>query len=239
MKIGVVIPAHNEAERIGSVLADLKNTMSGHTVAVFVVDDGSQDATREAARAAGKHLRNLTVLRHQTNLGKGAAAKTGCDAACKHGVEAIVLMDGDGQHNPAEMNRLLAPLKKGVAQLVIGSRQDRASMPLTMRFGNRALTELTRFLFGVSVLDTQSGFRAFTAEAYPKIRWVDPHYAMETEMVIFAATRRIPITEVAIATVYHDNYKGTTVLDGLRILARMVVWRFRLLRLRATEEIIS
>lgn len=236
MNIGVVIPAYNEADRIGTLLSSLKNNLSGYVVTVVVVDDGSADSTHAAAKKAASHLKRFRIVRHKTNLGKGAAAKTGCQAVSQMGVDVIVLMDGDGQHAVDDISRLVKPLEESELGLVIGSRKDRGAMPATMRFGNKALTALTKLLFGVSVQDTQSGFRAFTAKTYPLIQWIDPRYAMETEMLIFAAVRHVPVMEVGIPTVYHDSYKGTTVLDGLRILATILMWRFRLLRSSSSSK---
>lgn len=229
MHLAIVIPAFNEAARLPNVLSEISNTIEKHTVSVLVVDDGSRDTTSQAAKKAGKHLHNLTVIRHKTNLGKGAAAKTGCDAAVRLKAEVIILMDADGQHQPADIVRLVAPIAAGKTDLVIGSRENRTNMPAMMRLGNRFLTTAFRLLFRLKVHDTQSGYRAFRTEVYPAIRWVDANYAMETEMLMFAANKKVNIVEVPIATVYLDNHKGTTVLDGVRILISLLVWKTKLL----------
>jgi glycosyltransferase involved in cell wall biosynthesis len=232
MKIGIVIPGYNEAQRIGNVLQDLATVstqLPDHSVEVIVVDDGSTDATSTAARGYAKKLpqaMHLHVLRHRLNLGKGCAAATGCDAARRLNCEVIVLMDADGQHRAQDVVRLLqtyATLEEPA--LIIGSRSRTGRMPLMMRFGNNVMNGMARVLFDIRVQDSQSGLRIFPAAAYPLIRWASNHYAMETEMLIMARTSRVPVVEVPIETVYLDNHKGTTPLDGLKIASTLLQWR--------------
>lgn len=223
MKVAVVLPAHNEAKRIGPVLEELLSLSFGHDVLPIVVDDGSRDATGDIALDAG-----ATVVRHRTNLGKGAAVKTGCDAACRLGADIVVLMDSDGQHRPADIPAMVAPLLEdfGVPQLVVGTRAFNAEMPIVMKTGNYIFRWLVGMMFAIAVRDTQSGFRAFQASVYPRIRWASSDYAMETEMLILAACHGVRFEEVGIDTIYMDNHKGTTPLDGLRILKTLCKWKF-------------
>jgi glycosyltransferase involved in cell wall biosynthesis len=222
MKIAVVLPAYNEAARIGAVLEALPAEVSGNELIAVVVDDGSRDETSRIA----KKFSRVKVIRHRTNLGKGAAAKTGCDAACKLGADIIVLMDSDGQHKSVDIARMVEPLLTDrLDQMVIGAREIGGSMPFMMRLGNKALNAVTKFLFGVDCNDSQSGFRAFSRQVYPSIRWASSSYAMETEMLILAAHSGVTLAEVPIETIYLDNYKGTTALDGLRIAKTLFKWR--------------
>lgn len=223
MKIAVVIPAYNESKRIKDVLSSLPKEIKGNSIMPLVVDDGSKDITSEVA----KSVSGVKVLRHRINLGKGAAAKTGCDAACKLGADIIVLMDADGQHSPKDLPRIIAPvITENAPTLVIGARKANKDMPTTMRIGNWALAFTMNIFFGLKVKDSQSGYRAFSCSTYPKIRWASSNYAMETEMLILASKHNVVISEVEIATIYHDNYKGTTVIDGLRIFKILFKWRF-------------
>jgi len=86
---------------------------------------------------------------------------------------------------------------------------------------------VTDLLYRINISDTQSGFRAFTAQAYRKIRWSATDYAMETEMVAKAGRERLKYKEIPIPTIYKDRYKGTTVIDGVKIFAQMVMWRLK------------
>ena len=217
--IAVVIPAKDEQGRVGPVVKRVRSETEGAPT-VYVVDDGSHDETAAAAREAGAR-----VLRHRVNLGKGAALLTGAEAAVKGGAQLLVLMDADGQHDPGDLSRILEPLLAGRADLVLGYRPFTGEMPPAMRLGNVILSGLFGALFGLPVRDTQCGYRALTAKMLEKLRWTALDYAVETEMLVHAARARLRIEEVPIATVYHDRYKGTTPVDGLRILANMLRWR--------------
>lgn len=222
MKIAVVIPAHNEAKHLPSVLGRMPATVLGVPVEVFVVDDGSKDDTHLVV----KTFSHIRLVRHRTNLGKGAAAKTGCDAACRLGADIVVLMDADGQHRPEDIQSLVQPLMNDLQPtLVIGAREIGGSMPMTMRLGNKTLTAATSLLYGIRTRDSQSGFRAFRASHYPTLRWLSSNYAMEAEMLILAAQHKVACTDVRIPTIYLDNYKGTTAIDGLRVLYTLLKWK--------------
>jgi len=223
MDIAVVIPAYNEAKHIGEVLARIPSRIGSRRVGVIVVDDGSRDKTSAVARAC----RGVKVIRHSVNMGKGAAAKTGCDAAYRLGAEVIVLMDGDGQHRPEDIANVLGPvIDSDRPTLAIGARVIGGSMPFMMRLGNRTLTAVAKSLFDIRSRDSQSGFRAFSADVYAKIRWLSPTYAMETEMLILASHHRVACVDVDIPTLYLDAHKGTTAVDGLRILQTLLKWKF-------------
>lgn len=232
-QIGVVIPGYNEAKRIGSVLSDLvalARLFPSYGFHLIVVDDGSHDETSSVVRSHQDSMpasMRLHVLRHDTNLGKGGAASTGCEAARLLGVDMMVLMDADGQHRAEDVARLIHRHQElATPALIIGSRPLSGDMPFMMRFGNRFLTGATRALFRIAVHDSQSGLRAFPASIYPRIRWASAQYAMETEMLIMAQSSGVMLVEVPIETVYHDNHKGTTPLDGLRVLRTLIEWRF-------------
>ena len=100
-------------------------------------------------------------------------------------------------------------------------------MPFILRFGNWFINKTTAILYKVKLRDTQCGYRAFTAQAYPKIRWKTHDYGMETEMIANAGKHRLSYAQVPIETIYADKYKGTTVLDGIKIVLKMVKWRFQ------------
>lgn len=219
MKVFAVIPAFNEGERLSAVVDDVRTYISD----ILVVDDGSNEKNAVViAQLQGR----ATVLRHSINLGKGAAMRTGVEAAISQGAEAIVLMDGDGQHKAADLPQLLEKLEKEDLDIVFGSRTIGKDMPLVMMLGNKFLSLCSSFLFGLYVSDTQSGFRAFRTRAYSSLCWDSARYAVETEMIANAAKHKLRTGEVQVQTVYHDDYKGTTVIDGLRIFTSMLRWKF-------------
>lgn len=220
MKTCVVIPAYNEGSKILDVLENTKSLAD----IIILVDDGS-DQKKMAEINFNNIGDRIIYLRHRINLGKGAALKTGCEAAIKLGADVIVLMDADGQHNPEDITRFVDKLHKENLDVVFGTRQLGKNMPIMMMLGNKFLSLTTYLLFGIYIADTQSGFRAFRASAYPKIKWNSTRYSVETEMIVKAAKNGLKFNQINIQTIYHDRYKGTTIFDGLRIFFNMLIWK--------------
>lgn len=211
----IVVPAYNEASRIGSVL---ERILKAHSH-VIVVDDGSKDDTYSVSYNSGAY-----VLRNIVNMGKGAALRTGIDFAVSKGAEQIVVIDSDGQHKPEQIPELVVALKNH--DIVFTYRERSGPMPLVLRFGNWFINKTTKLLYGMELKDTQCGFRAFTVEAYKKIRWKSGDYSMESEMIARAGRHHLQYTEIPIETIYLDRYKGTTVLHGIKIVMDMLSWKF-------------
>ncbi len=161
-KVIVAIPAYNEEVAIGSVvLRSLK-----HADIVIVIDDGSEDRTAEVAKAAG-----ALVLSHAKNEGKGAGIRDAFLYANNSGADVLVLIDGDGQHDPHEIPHLIEPLITEEADLVNGSRFLGAAennVPRYRRVGQEILTLATNAGTRRKITDTQSGFRAFAAWTIPR-----------------------------------------------------------------------
>jgi len=210
----IIIPAHNESERIEKVLKEVKKYCEN----IIVVDDGSTDDTFEIAKQEG-----VIVLKHIVNLGKGAALKTGCDFAIHKDAKKIIVMDADGQHEPKLIPNFLKALE--TFNLVFGFRELSNNMPLLFRIGNFGINTLTEILFNIQLKDTQSGFRAFNAKTYKQIRWKANDYSMESEMIARAGNKKIKYCEIPITTIYSDRYKGTTMIDGLKVGINLIKWR--------------
>lgn len=218
MKIYIVVPAYNEAKRIGKVLRDLKKTK----LPVIVVDDGSKDKTYQVAKRYG-----FIVLRHGINLGKGAAMKTGATAAFKLGADAVIFIDSDGQHRISDLPQFVGALKTGKADVVFGVR-DLLKIPFVRRAGNSVASLLVSALFDIRVLDLLCGYRAITRKAFRKINWKSSGYSVETEMVAMAGKYRLKHCEVAISTVYYDKFKGLSPTEGIGIIFDVLKWKFLL-----------
>ena len=214
MKVFAVIPAYNEEKRIYNVV----KKAAGFVDTVVVVDDGSRDNTRETAKKG-----RAIVLNHLVNLGKGAALKTGCDYALKSKADIIIVMDADAQHDPLDIPKFLNKIKE--YDVVLGQRKINKSMPLVFRFGNWFIDETIKFLYGVKINDSQCGYRAFTADAYRKIRWKASGYSMESEMIAKIGKNKLSYIGVPIDTIYSDKYKGTTILDGIKIVFNLLLWK--------------
>ena len=216
-EVFVVIPGYNEEKRVGPVIRSVLS--KGYRNIIFV-DDGSKDDSRRIAKDAG-----ATVLRHDINMGKGVAAKTGCDYALKKGAKIICLMDADGQHKAEDLEKLVKKINETRADIVFGYRPLNREMPAVMKFGNWFISTATQVLQGIKLKDTQSGFRCFTAQAYKKIRWSAQDYSMESEMIANVAKNRLRFAEEKIDTVYLDRFKGTTVLDGIKIVINILKYK--------------
>jgi uncharacterized membrane protein YbhN (UPF0104 family) len=156
------LPARNEAPRIAAVLAAAPTHIEDRPVELVVVDDGSTDATAAEASAAG-----ATVISHDTNLGLGAAVRTGLAHATHRGASAVAFCDADGEYDPAELADIVGPILRGDAHYVVGSRfrGEIGRMLLHRRLGNQALTRWVRFVARTPISDGQSGYRAFSAAA--------------------------------------------------------------------------
>ena len=209
-----VIPAYNEEKRIRAVVSETLKYVDK----VVVVNDGSTDSTAQQAT-----VRGVVVLSHAINVGKGAAVRTGCDYALSLGATQLVLLDGDGQHEPHEIPRFAQHLASH--DIVFGSRTRSKKMPALMRLGNWGLTMMSKVLFGIAVEDSQGGYRAMTADAYRTVRWDSSDYGMESEMIVRAGVAKLSFTEIPIKTIYHDRYKGTGVVDGIKIGLSLLKWR--------------
>lgn len=217
MKIFVVVPAFNEEKRIGDVLSKLKNMGQK----VVVVDDGSKDKTLIISK-------NYTpyVFQHRVNLGKGAALKTGCEAAFSLGADAIIFMDSDGQHKASDLPLFIKALENGYS-VVFGSRNLSHGVPLVRYLGNKVASIMINTLFGIYVSDILCGFKAMTKSAYKKISWVSNGYSVETEIVAMAGKYGLKHCEVPVTTVYYDKFKGLTVTAGLEILFDILRFKLR------------
>jgi glycosyltransferase involved in cell wall biosynthesis len=157
-----IIPALNEGSRIGAVLERLGAVAP--EIDALVVDDGSRDDTAARARAAGAR-----VVRHPFNLGYGAALQTGYKWALRAGYDAVVQLDADGQHDAADVVRLLAPLRAGAADVVIGSRFVEPSgyrMGVLRGIGRRVFAAVLRVSGGPRIADPTSGFQALSRPAF-------------------------------------------------------------------------
>ena len=213
-KIYVIIPAKDEEKHIEEVIKNTKKYVKN----IVVVDDGSKDKTSFIAKKNG-----AIVLRHSINLGKGAALKTGCEFV-KDKSDLIIFMDSDGQHDPHDIPRFIKELKKH--DIVFGSRKINKKMPLIFRFGNFVINTVSNIFFHIKLTDTQSGFRAFKSNVYEKIKWKSKNYSVESEIIANCGKHNLSYKEIFIETIYNDKYKGTTVMDGIKIVKDMFIIKF-------------
>jgi len=210
-QVVVVIPAYNEERFIGSLVIKLLR----FPVVVIVVDDGSSDDTALIARLAG-----ATVVRHPVNQGKGVALNTGIRLGRRFRPSAIVTLDADGQHLPDQLPRVVAPVLHGQADLVVGSRYLRPAhaVPPLRRLGHRFFNRLTRLATGLSVSDTQSGYRALSPRLYNLACFHSAGFSVETEMQFLARQHHLRLAEVPVTIRYLDPPKRPLWRHGLHVL---------------------
>lgn len=211
----VAIPAYNEEVAIGSTVLRCLD----HADEVLVVDDGSHDSTAEVARRAG-----AAVLRHAANMGKGAAVRTALDYARAKGFDSLVLLDGDGQHDPEEIPGMLALVLTGEADIACGFRcKANTSMPLYRRFGKRILDYLTALGAGGTLTDSQCGFRALSRAAIEALYLEEDDFGIDSEMLIEAREKGLRIREVPVHVRY--DVDGSTLgpfSHGFRVVDRLL-----------------
>jgi glycosyltransferase involved in cell wall biosynthesis len=196
MKLVVTIPAYNEEETIGRVIAEIPKQVKGvDRVEVLVIDDGSIDGTVEQARRAGADR----IVSHKANQGLGVAFKTGLDSALEMGADIIVNIDADGQHNATEIPKLIRPILENKADMVLGWRDltNQSFMPRGKKIGNKLATWVIRKLTGLPIKDAQTGFRAFSAEAALRLN-LSGKYTYVQETLIQAGYKGLKIEQVPI-----------------------------------------
>lgn len=193
-RVLVIIPAHNEEESLLATLAEVRATAPG--VDLLVVDDGSRDGTSLVARSAG-----VKVVRHPVNLGVGGALQTGFRWAVEHGYDVGVQLDADGQHDPAFLAPVLAPVLDGRCDVSIGSRFVEASgyrAPLNRRLGMVLFQAVVKLAIGRRITDTTSGFRAYSRAVMQVCQHDFPKDFPDAPLLIGLARRGFRLDEVPV-----------------------------------------
>jgi glycosyltransferase involved in cell wall biosynthesis len=194
-KVAVIIPALNEAATIGSVVAGVPREIPGvGEVEVILVDDGSTDGTQAEAIAAGVDA----ISHHPRRRGLVSTFKDGVTEALHRGASIVVNLDGDGQHDPAQIPALIAPILANRADIVLGVRDlSTAEMTPIRRRGNIAGTWVTRRALGLEVSDVTTGFRAFSRDALLRLD-VTSEFTYTLETLVQAARKRLTVAEVPV-----------------------------------------
>jgi hypothetical protein len=189
----VAIPVYNH----GRTLRDVAQRALAVHPDVLVVDDGSTDGG--AATLEGLPVR---LLRHERNLGKGQAILTAAREARRLGMTHLATIDADGQHDPAELANFLPLLRDEPAALVVGARRFGADVPGLSRFGRSFSNFWLRVQTGVSLADTQSGFRVYPVAVLLELPLAESRFTFENEVLVRAAWAKVPLREVAISVIY-------------------------------------
>ena len=220
-KVIAAIPCFNTERFIDDVVSTTKKYVDQ----VIVIDDGSDDGTAEAARAAG-----ALVINHGINRGHGEAIKSCFKAAKANAADILIILDGDGQHNPDEIPKLLAPMLQGEVDLVIGSRflASEYNMPKYRRFGIGVITSLWNFGSKVKVSDAQSGFRAYTKKIFETFPLSEKGMGISIETLEKARRKGAIIKEVSISCFYLPSTLNLKAIrHGLRVALAVVKIRLK------------
>jgi dolichol-phosphate mannosyltransferase len=227
-RVAVVVPAYNEERLIARTLRGIPDFVSH----VVVVDDCSRDGTARAAEGVGDP--RVEVVKHAVNGGVGRAIVTGYRAAFARGAEACVVMAGDAQMDPRDLEAVLGPVLQGQADYAKGDRLSHPGvmqrMPLTRWLGNRVLSLLTRLCTGLSVRDSQCGYTALSRRAAEKLPldalW--PRYGYPNDLLGLLSERGLVVRDVVVRPLYGDEQSGVGLRHALFVVPYVlmrVLWR--------------
>ncbi len=209
MKVGVIIPAFNEAKTIPCLIEHLLPLVNE----VVVIDDGSTDRTAEEAKARGAR-----VLRHPKRMGKGAALRTGFQYSLKEEFHAVITMDADGQHDWREVPKFIEAARKEEVGIIIGNRMgDIHSMPLIRLWTNRVTSWIISRLSHQRIEDSQSGYRLIRTDVLRDVKLVTSNFDTESEILVKASRQGYRMGSIPIRTIYlNELSKIKPLLDTLR-----------------------
>lgn len=211
MKICVLIPTYNESKAIGGIIKRIK----GQGLETVIVDDGSFDHTADIARQAG-----AVVLENKINQGKGASLIQGFSYVLNSGFDAVITMDGDGQHLPEDIPFFLRLATYSQVGILVGNRMSKTKdMPVIRSVTNKFMSWLISSVIKQRIPDTQCGFRLIKREVLEKIKLKTTKYEIESELLIKAARLGFKIESVPIKTVYAgEKSQINPVMDTVRFI---------------------
>jgi glycosyltransferase involved in cell wall biosynthesis len=215
MKNCVLIPSYNEAKTIGAITKELKS----RGLAVYVVDDGSTDGTADIAASQG-----AVMIAHDKNRGKGASLIEGFAYILKEDFDAILVMDGDGQHATADVDNFFRKMAETGADIVIGNRMlDTGSMPVIRKITNRIMSRVISRMCGQVIPDTQCGFKLIKRRVLESIKFEFSNFEIESEILLKAARKGFKIESVPVKTVYRDETsKIKPIFDTIRFISFLI-----------------
>ncbi len=215
MKTCIIIPAHNEAEEIGNLVKKI----SQQKLETVLIDDGSDDNTSQVAESCG-----ATVLRNKKNKGKGASLARGFKYALNKGFDAVITMDGDGQHLPEEIPHFIKVAAESDSGILIGERlSQKSNMPFIRLLTNKFMSWLISKVAKQKIADTQCGFRLIKKEVLEKINLRTCKYETESEILVKASRLGLKVTSIPITTVYiRDRSHINPFIDSFRFIRFIV-----------------
>lgn len=215
LKLCVLIPAFNEEKTIGEVVEKARQFVSD----VVVVDDGSSDKTSSRATEKGAFC-----LRHTENRGKGASLQAGFEYILNRDIEAVIILDGDGQHDPSEIPKFLTFFEKGKYDIILGNRMSNPEgMPLIRWLTNKFMSAVISRLSGQKIPDSQCGYRLISRVVLEKVKCNSRNYDLESEILIKASRAGFRIGSVPIASIYSGQQsKINSIIDTIRFFKLLI-----------------
>lgn len=233
--LSIIIPAFNEEKTIGKVLERLLAVkFTGITKELVVVDDGSSDKTARIVKEKGKKIKNLHFIQHEKNKGKGAAVRTGIENAKG---DILIIQDADLEYDPQDIPRLIEPILKKKYKVVYGTRLRQSPVlfgkdktPLLLHFfGNKFLSLVTTALYGVSISDMETGYKAFSKKVLKGMSLKSHSFDFEPEITAKILKKGFKILELDITVKprgYDEGKKIHAGKDGMIALWTLIKYRF-------------
>lgn len=222
MKTCVIIPTYNESNSIAKLVREIKK----QNLEIVIIDDGSSDNTAQIAENNG-----AVVLRNKTNQGKGASLSRGFNYSLESGYDAVITMDGDGQHLPEDIPYFMRLAKYSDSGIVIGNRMQKSkSMPLERIFTNKFMSWLISLIAKQTIPDTQCGFRLIKKNVLEKVRLFTTKYETESEILIRGSRLGFKIESVPIKAIYMGEKSSINPLvDTIRFIKFIIkeLWTSR------------
>jgi glycosyltransferase involved in cell wall biosynthesis len=220
--LSVIVPVYNEVNTVRSILEKVNSVNIDKEI--IVVDDGSSDGTERILKDI--RLDNMKIIHHSRNRGKGAAFLTGLTNASG---EFVIIQDADLEYDPAEYLKLMDEIKKGACDIVLGARFMKGYYgSFVPRFGNRFLTNLLNFLFGVSLNDCFTCYKMFRRDTINTLNLKEQSFTIETEIIAKALKKGLRITEVPISYRPRSYREGKKIRlkDGVHAVISILKYRF-------------
>jgi len=225
MKLSIVIPVYNEKNTIREIIRRVQETPFEKEI--IIIDDYSTDGTREILKSLSND-KEIKVLFHEKNKGKGAALRTGFREVSG---DIVIIQDADLEYNPAEYERLIAPIVEGKADVVYGSRF--LGGPHRVLFfwhyvGNKVLTTISNILTNLNLTDMETCYKAFRADILKEIEFKSNRFTFEPEFTVKVAKKKYRIYETPISYMGRDYSEGKKIgwKDGVTAIVALIWYRF-------------
>ena len=236
IKLSIIIPVFNEENTIGLVLEKVnKVSLKNIEKEIIIVNDGSTDNTEKICKESIKNKKEVRLVAHKKNKGKGSAIKTGLKIATG---DYILIQDADLEYDPQQYKKLLTPILENKAEVVYGTRlkrlpnlkRDENNIRFLLHYlGNKALSLLTSILYGQWITDMETGYKIFPKNVIENIRLNSKGFEFEAEITAKLLKKGIKIYEVPITTTprsYKEGKKLNTLRDGIKALMALIKYRF-------------